>query len=266
MPEGPEVYTTAIFLNEIFQGMRLISLEHHTEKCLYGDPSNRYQGVVEQIRSRGKKLIIDLSSGDYIVVAMLMEGKLHLKPANNHLHVTLTFKDDNGKRVKLYYCESRPFGGIYYCQGKEDLDLCLKQVGIDLIQDNVTLEQWIEKWRSVRSKRCIAELLLDQTIFAGIGNYLRADILYHAKIHYDNNLETLSNRRLTVLYHSTMLILKKATKLKGLSFKSYSLPDGSRGKYESLIYNRIEDDDGNRVEKVKIAGRNLHWVPRIQKR
>jgi DNA-formamidopyrimidine glycosylase len=262
MPEIAEVYTTAQLLNEKFKGKTLIGIEHHTSKCLYGDPSNCYQTKVKRIRSRGKKIIFDLASGEYIMVALMMEGKLHLKPANKHLHVTLYFNDGSN----LYYCESRPFGGVYYCTGDDELEACLENVGPDLVQDGITEDQWLKTWRRTRSKRTIAELLLDQRIFAGIGNYLRADILYHARIYPMATLDSLTDEDLIILYHSTMKIIGRAVEAKGYSIVSYSLPDGSKGGYESLVYGHDEDVKGRPVEKTKLGQRTIHWVPKVQKR
>jgi DNA-formamidopyrimidine glycosylase len=262
MPEIAEVYTTAQLLNEKFKGKILCGIEHHTTKCLYGDMSDCCETEVVRIRSRGKKIIFDLASGEFILIALMMEGKLHFKPANKHLHVTFYFKDDS----KLYYCESRPFGGVYYCTGEDELQACLENVGPDLIQDGVTEKQWLRTWRGVRSKKAIAELLLDQRIFAGIGNYLRADILYHARIYPMATLESLTDEELIILYHSTMKIIGRAVEGKGYSIVSYSLPDGTKGKYESLVYGHDEDPKGRPVEKTKLGQRTIHWVPRVQKR
>lgn len=260
MPEGPEVYTTAKFLNRRFKGKTLIGMNHHTEKCLYGDISDVEQATILRIRSRGKKIIFDLSTGHYIMVALMMEGKLHLQPANKHLHITFNFSDGSA----LYYCETRPFGGVYYCHYPEELEACLASVGPDLIQDKVTEDQWMKKWRSLRSTQSIAQLLLEQKIFAGIGNYLRADILYHAQIHPLATLSTLTNEELSILYHSTMKIIMRAVRKNGYSLASYTLPDGTHGEYESLIYGHDTDVDGNPVEKMKLGGRTVHWVPDVQ--
>lgn len=262
MPEGPEVYTTAQFLHQRFAGKTLTGIYHHTEKCLYGNPTGRDEGEVIRIRSYGKKIIFDLSSNDYLMVALMMEGKLHLQPANKHLHITLRFSDGS----KLYYCETRPFGGIYYCHGKEELEACLHNVGPDLIQDDITEEKWLQVWRGLRSKKSICELLLDQKIFSGIGNYLRADILYDAKIHPLSTLHTLTDKLLIRLYRSTMKIIGLAVDENGFSTMSYTLPDGSKGQYEALIYGYKTDPHGYDVEKKSLNGRSIHWVPEIQTR
>jgi DNA-formamidopyrimidine glycosylase len=272
MPEGPEVFTTARFHDKRFRGWAIEDLIHHTDKCLEGGHPERYLEmgtVITAITSRGKKLIMSLDNGDYICFAFKMEGKLHLKPANNHLHFTLHLyleDEDTVELAQLYYCEARPFGGLTYCHGDDELNVYLANVGPDLIQDNITQEEWLARYRAINSKQPIGYWINQQQIFSGVGNYLRADILYHARIYPMAIIDNLSDQSLTRLYHSTIKIIKLAVKKKGMSSFTYLRPDGTRGSYKSLVYNRSHDKNGYPVIKTKIGTQNVHWVPEVQTR
>lgn len=270
MPEGPEVFTSAKFLNSLFNGWLIELIHHHTTKCLKGILQGRFVpgAQIMMIRSRGKKLIFDLSNDDHLLFAYLMEGRLLInqKPdMDAHRHFTIClYHPVSHQRTQLYYYESRPFGGLTYCHGQNELNNALSCVGLDLIQDDITPAMWISIMRTTRSKKSIAEILLNQRYLAGIGNYLRCDILYRCQIHPLEMIGTLTDEDLLRLYYATMWILSMAVQGEGLSAHTYTLPDGRLGRYQALVYNRPVDDYGNPVAKMSLGGRTVHYVPNVQ--
>lgn len=271
MPELPELYTSALLLSSYFNGYILDGIDHHTGKCLKG--TELYQFFVSgytiiTITNRGKKLIIGLSNNHYLMFSYLMEGRLltyRCDRLSNHLHFTLRLRHPSTyDRYELYYYDSRRMGGLQYFISLHQLQAVLSNLGPDLIHDNVTPEQWLSIMRGIRSAKSIAEILLQQERVAGIGNYLRCDILYYARIHPLETLSTLTNEELIRIYNSTMLILRESVSKNGASVFSYTMPNGQLGTYSPLVYSRQYDQFNNIVERIKLNGRTVHYCPAVQ--
>ena len=94
----------------------------------------------------------------------------------------------------------------------------------------------------------IAELLLNQSFFCGLGNYLRSEILYEAKINPKLKLNQLNNNQLKRLYKYIFKIpldsynhQKKYLMLHSYPFK---------------IYKKTLTPKGEKVKKYKIDNRS----------
>lgn len=270
MPEGPEIFTSARDLALWFIGFIIDSIVHHTDRCLKGRLHQYFTGGIQisAIRSRGKKLIFDLCNDDHLVFSYLMEGRLLIQRNDSlvkHLHFTLRLRNPvNNYVYELYYYDTRPLGGLNYCHGYQELAVALSDVGVDLIQDSVTLDQWLMILAKTKSAKPISEILLHQQRFAGIGNYLRCDILYHCRINPFETLKTLTTQDLTAIYYSTITVLNASLACNGASVFSYTRPDGSLGTYSPLIYSRDYDSLGNKVVKMSSGTRTIHYVPTVQ--
>jgi endonuclease-8 len=59
----------------------------------------------------------------------------------------------------------------------------LRRAGLDVLHDEVTVERVAERFKDARfRRRMLASLLLDQQFLAGLGNYLRSEILFVAGV------------------------------------------------------------------------------------
>ena len=108
--------------------------------------------------------------------------------------------------------------------------------------------------------------MLDQSKFSGIGNYLRAEILYQCRISPWRKLSELSEKEQELLYFTTLKIMKRSYESNGKTLKSYVTPEGHNGKFRCVVYGCSSDPDGNIIKTEKDStGRMIHWVPAVQK-
>ena len=106
--------------------------------------------------------------------------------------------------------------------------------------------------------------MLDQKILSGVGNYMRADILYLSKISPFTEIGKLENKHLKLIYKNAKYIANRAFKLQ--NNKTYKdLIHPSMGDRFFFIYSMETDPKGNKVKKDKLGSRTIHWVPEIQK-
>ena len=115
-------------------------------------------------------------------------------------------------------------------------------------------------------KKEIAKFLLDQDKFSGIGNYLRAEILYDSKIDPFRKVGSLSKKEIDNLFKSTKKIVLKAYECGGHTLQSYTDPLGAIGRYAPKVYRREKDPEG-RIVQIDLTSDNraIYWVPEIQK-
>ena len=150
----------------------------------------------------------------------------------------------------------------------------LSKLGPDCLSKDITPKAIVDRLRSTDfSNRQLAGLLLDQCFIAGLGNYLRAEILYFAAIHpkikpancSPGQLDCLARQiiKLTRRSYTTGGIvnppaLVKALKLRGMRRKS---------QYRFSVYKRDGKACyrcGQAIESNVIGGRNIYFCPNCQ--
>ena len=166
----------------------------------------------------------------------------------------------------LYYDDSRHFGTLDIVKTSEELRELFKNVGSDLMRDFISIEQYYEVLTRPRLKnKTIMSFLLEQKYFAGVGNYLRSEILYACKLSPKRTLGSLVPTDIGNLYRNTLTILGESLKCGGLTIATYWDPDGRVGTFKVKVYGKDKDPNGNTVEQLKDEhGRTVHWVPQIQ--
>lgn len=281
MPEGPEAKRMAESLARYILGNSLISITID-EKSKYTNPIKYPNGIpgysrlnlpltVVDVYSRGKKLIIHLkkegSSVDdqlkndgFLVFTLGMEGKF-LKEPTSHSNLHLNFEN----RI-AYFDDVRHFGSVEICIGFAELEVRLSDLGPDLLQDEISAELWRKIFRRCSQNFQICRALMDQDKVSGIGNYLKAEILYRARIRPDRTLRSLSDdelERLRIIGHQT---IREAYAYHGNTIASYWDMDGNKGLFQCQVYGKAKDPEGNEVVKNTFTdGRTTHWVPALQK-
>jgi formamidopyrimidine-DNA glycosylase len=118
----------------------------------------------------------------------------------------------------------------------------------------------------------IGNVLMDQKVISGIGNYLRADILWLSKISPFRKVKDLTDKEIERLYKNSILLTwgeydKKYAMEKGLIKKSDKLPDDY--KREFFVYFHDTDIYGNPVIREELyegsQQRFIYWVKKVQK-
>ena len=192
----------------------------------------------------------------------------YIDAAANHLNVAFEF--DTGV---LYFYDQLSFGTIKVYHGLENLRRKLDKIGVDIMDPSTSSAEFIEKIRGVKNtKRAIGNILLDQKVVAGAGNYLRADSLWHARISPFREVESLTDGELARIYASLRLLVWGAYSY-GLGVKLGIIREGQRvpddfGR-DFFVYMEDRDVYGAPVKKEKLYEgaqiRYIHWVPERQK-
>lgn len=266
MPELPEVETVVRGLRVEAEGLRISSIPHISKHLLAREP--RLKSLVKDrfvgFTRRGKYILAQLESGRTLVIHLRMSGRIvfvsksHHRDKHDHFVAVLT----NGK--KMLFHDTRKFGIIEFLL--QDSPKGVSSLGKEATDITVAdLEA-----ATSRSSRPIKALLLDQSVLAGLGNIYVDESLHRSKIHPLRPSNRLSPNDLMLLARSIKSVLKLAIKRMGTTFDSYSGVNGNPGEYSQYlrVYNREETECrecGNKIIKIRAAGRGTHLCPTCQK-
>ena len=252
MPEGVEVSLLVERLNQGLENCVLTKVKVLGGRYYrHGDPKG-FKGFnkslplkIIQIGNKGKFIYFILEDEWVIWLTLGLTGMVHQGEKVKHDHLEFITPCFN-----FYFNDVRNFGTIEFHQGLENLKNKLKTLGFDPLQEKISFSDF---QKLLKDNQKIGEFLMNQKYVSGIGNYLRADILYQSKIHPLSLIKNIPTEKLKDLLKNIHSVMRQSY----LKQKS--------GKYKFLIYQQNQDNLGNPVEKLKDKnGRMMWFVPNIQ--
>ncbi len=273
MPEGPEVRTIVDELNRHLKNFSLIGVKIDVKSRFYtGFPGSNlfsFPLKLKKVSCKGKQIFFHLLAIDgniiYLNSTLGTMGKWVYKPENHSDMMLVWESKDLINRVAIYFDDQRHQG--YLSLFTEDqYQNKLNKLGPDLLTENVSWELWYKcMTKNTRCNQQICKVLMNQAIVSGIGNYLKAEILYYAKIRPNRLVGDLSNDELNLIRLYSMKLIRESYQCGGLTIKTYWDPNGKRGTFTTLVYNKLTDNYQNPVIKSKFAdNRTTQWCPNVQ--
>lgn len=204
MPEGPEVRRYALQLADALENQPLLQLAARTREArnwLERHPDALQNCRVEQIRSHGKHLYGLFESGVGFDSHLMMWGRWAIYPGD-----TLVERDrrerarivtPNATAILLSAPVFDIFEGEPYAQIEN-----LANLGPDILPYHGPFDraEWESRLKQEENlEREIGAVLLDQRVNAGIGNYLRADILFFCQLDPWKRVSELSREEIDCL-------------------------------------------------------------------
>jgi len=196
------------------------------------------------------------------------------KRALNHLNVEFI---TDYKNISFYFYDQLSFGTLKAVEsdvGNESsvLDKKLKELGPDLLDESSTVELFKSQLRKkVNDTKPIGNVIVNQKIISGVGNYLRADALWMAKISPFRKVKDVKDNELELLYKSLIGLIwgdydYKTGVKKGYISKTLKLPNDYHRDF--FIYRQEQDIDDNIIKKEELyegsQKRFIYWVDKIQ--
>jgi endonuclease VIII len=271
MPEGPEIRRAADRVHEQLAGRRL---EHvwFAFPELAPEADSLLGRRVTAVDSWGKALLTRFDDGRVLYSHNQLYGVWKLHDAEREpdtersLRVRLVAE---GRAASLYSAsdvslwEERRLGEHPF----------LSRLGPDLLTHGVTVGQAIERLQAPRfRRRGLGGLLLDQALFAGIGNYLRSEILFFAGLHPATRPADLDGLRLERLARSILAVTRQAYDQAGVTNRpDWAGADRARGASRRRWRFAVFERDGlachacgSVIERVAVASRRLYRCPGCQ--
>ena len=187
MPEGPEVQRSADLLHAALAGRTIRRLSARTKgaKAWLAEHPGAFEGrCVERVWAHGKHLVGSVEGGLFFHSHYLMWGRWHVVAPDD----AAVAERDRRERARIVTDESVAllYSAPTFTVGQGDPYAeipALPLLGPDVLPEAGTFDADGFLRRLGREPdRTVGAALLDQTVAAGIGNYLRAEILYACRI------------------------------------------------------------------------------------
>jgi formamidopyrimidine-DNA glycosylase len=262
---------------------------------------------VIDLARRGKRIVFTLDDKNRFYIHLGMTGRLTMEttdtPVEKHTHLIMIFEGRIGEKGRgqkaalrseaqarregrkkknsgrssdpnsafclqpsalhssLRFRDPRRFGGIWWL-GKN------APAG-DMGPEPLLIRPAQLAHRLARTHRAIKNVLLDQTVLAGIGNIYADESLFLAKLHPLIPADELRDDQVRRLNRAIKLTLRRALRHRGSTLRDYVDADGVKGTYQQLhrVYDRAGKpcrDCKAPIERIVLGGRSTHFCPTCQ--
>jgi endonuclease VIII len=271
MPEGPEIRRATDAIAKVLQGERVRKLAFGQAHLL---PSQKqFTNVrVLGVEPRGKAVLTHFANGKTIYSHNQLYGEWAIFEKNaepdTHKQRRIVLDTDQ-HRIVLYSASDIEV----LDSGKVATHPYIAKLGVELLDPSVGLREVVACLNALRwQKKLLAQILLDQAFLAGVGNYLRSEILFVAKLHPWARLIDLNEAQRKSLAKAAITVTRQAYRHAGITnnissakrLKATGIPFSS---YRHFVFDRAGQSCWvchTEVVRDEVAGRQLHWCANCQ--
>ncbi len=274
MPEGPEIRLAADRVEAALAGRKIEAIEFAFE---YLQPFvRRLRGrIVTGVDTRGKAMLTRIDGGWTIYSHNQLYGRWYTCRRGR--------MPSTGRQLRMAIHNERHSALLY---SASEIDVLrddrlhehpfLARLGPDLLSENPTVDDLVERLRSAHFRgRQLGALLLDQGFVAGLGNYLRAEILTLAQLHPMARPRDCSAQQLRRLAQQIIKLTRRSYRTRGIVN-----PPSLVARLKAAGYTRREEYRFNTygregqachycdgvIEQAQIGGRKMYYCPVCQAR
>ena len=235
MPELPETETIARDLDAAISGRKIrkvsVSKRDVLREVSARTLSKRLQdATILRSWRRAKLVIIDLDTGDRLVVQPRFTGGLLIDDGNFRRselkYSTLRLDLDDGRA--LHYADVRRLGTVALMSANRFAEYSAK-LGIEPLDRSFTAAHLSAVLRGTNQP--VKKVLMEQRKIAGIGNIYANEALWRARIDPSRPAASISLEEAALLRDSIVDVLREAIDARGTSFRDYRDARGQRGSF-----------------------------------
>jgi formamidopyrimidine-DNA glycosylase len=235
VPELPETETIARDLDGAIRGRKIKKVSVRKADVLREVTA---RSITKRLRDatilrswrRAKLVVIDLDTGDRIVVQPRFTGALLIDDGNftgSELdYSTLRLDLDDGRA--LHYADVRRLGTVALMDADRFEEYSGK-LGIEPLDRAFTAEHLSAVLRA--TSQPVKKFLMEQRKIAGIGNIYANEALWRARIDPSRPAASVSPEEASLLRESIVDVLREAIEARGTSFRDYRDARGQRGSF-----------------------------------
>lgn len=249
MPELAEIH----LMSEFIQGY--IDLEinkiEQVSDCKVRFQSNQFRPTkLIGVSSRGKELKLDFDQNS-ILFTMGMSGNW-CEGYHKHSRLIIHFK--NGPVLSLI--DPRRFA-----KWKWSMQWSKNRSPDPLKETNQWINWFKLKINKLKKDKSLAEIMMDQSWANGIGNYLRAEIIFKADLNPFKSVKSLSDTELERLFKTTIQVCQESLIIGGGEFLTFKNPNGQTD-YMVKFEDWLECYMNPNMNVIEIKGRKLWYNPK----
>ena len=271
MPEGPEIKRAADEIARAIARQPLTAIFFAFEHLKPYEPI-LVHAQVWAVEPKGKAMLIRFQNQLNIYSHNQLYGKWLIQkanvypPTNRQLRLAIQAQ----KKSALLYSAS----DINVLSDEQILlHPFLSRLGPDVLDDTTTLEQVQERFLDKRfQRRSLTGLLLDQGFLCGLGNYLRSEVLFFAKVHPSYRPVDCTPQQIQGLATGAIAVSRQSYTTKGITnnleiaaqLKQQGYPYSA---YRHYVFNRVGKPCfvcGTPILKEIAGGRRIYYCPNCQ--
>jgi endonuclease VIII len=269
MPEGPEIFLSARAVHEA------VAQQPCTIKLPYAPlaaKARSLRGVqIVRVHARSKAMLTEFANGVVLYSHNQLYGQWVVHAANEPLLP---------RQVRLIITTAKHQAVLYSATdfawlraGEEDQHPYIAKLGPEVLSDQVSAAHIAQRLATF-PRRVIADALLDQHVLAGLGNYLRADILLVAKINPLRKINTLSTAELLRIARACKTLTQRSVQRQGVvrPWAQYLAARKAGADYEAARFYAFDREGtpcwecATPIARITQAGRGLFYCPNCQAR
>jgi DNA-formamidopyrimidine glycosylase len=207
----------------------------------------------------------------YMHVTYGMTGQWYLGVGLDHRVVTVDVDVVNENLLSDYYVnltfeDPRHYGTLKFVDEKAHARK-LDSLGPDILDSGIGPTEFATRLLKKYDKT-ICEVLMDQSVVAGVGNYIKAETLYASGISPNRLVSSLESEDFIALHRNVVEITESSYKSGGARIKTYTDVDGTVGsnfQFEFQVYSKKTCPKGHPITKENTRdGRTSHWCMTCQ--
>ena len=274
MPELPETETIARDLDGAISGRKIKKVSVRKRDVLRGVSSRSLAKRLQDatiVRSwrRAKLVVIDLDTGDRLVVQPRFTGALLIDDGNFRGaeldYSTLRLELDDGRA--LHYADVRRLGTVALMNADRFAEYSAK-LGIEPLDRSFTAAHLSAVLQA--TSQPVKKVLMEQRKIAGIGNIYANEALWRSRLDPAREGRSLSEAEIARLRDAVVSVLEESIALRGTSFRDYVDVRGARGGFVDrlAVYGRADEPcprcGTTLVDTHAIDARTTVYCPRCQ--
>lgn len=264
MPEGDTIHRTASVLHAALAGHVVTRFETAYAHLARVDDDGAIAGrVVERVEARGKHVLLVLSGGLVLRTHMRMHGAWHLYQQGERWRVPT-----RAVRIRV---ETTAWAALavnvpvadFVSLERRAHHAPLARLGPDLLSDSVDATDATARVRA-EGPRPIGDVLLDQRVVAGVGNVLRCEALFMARIPPDAPAGDLTFEAIAALLECTRRVARASAATGVRRTTSRLNPDAALWVYGRAGRPCRRCGTAIASRKAGADRRTLYWCPGCQ--
>jgi len=266
MPELPEVETIRAQLDPLVAGRSIVSASSHPS-AKFTPAIEAHGAQIEQVRRRGKYLLLDLDDQRELIVHLGMTGVLSVpEQASDSPYVRAQWELDDGRW--LVFNDVRRFGRIRVVPAGDYASITtLRDLGPEP-SDAAFTAQHLHRALNKSSRRLKTQLLSQRPV-AGLGNIYADEALWLAQVR--PTARSISKPAAARLRDACIEVIESAISNGGTTLRDYRNAEGGSGNNQ--FYLRCYGRAGEPCERcttplrsMVVDARTTTWCPTCQKR
>lgn len=235
MPELPEVETIARDLERRVTGAIIQAVQVSKPDVLRvagaAALKKRTTGAtITRCWRRAKLVILDLDTGDRLVVSLRFTGALLVDDGSlsdeDRRYSTVRWVLRDGRT--LHYREVRRLGTVSLMRPRE-FDAYVARLGVEPLEPEFTADALFALLQG--SRQAVKKRIMDQTAVVGVGNIYANEALWRARIDPSRASRKVARAESDLLHREIIAVLREALDSRGTSFRDYRDSSGERGGF-----------------------------------